>query len=78
MVDLLEVFGDPERGAGFIANLTEQSALVNPKIRIEGDVTSVDERMPTLGNGQNGPYLAFKVKVFQLAPKEAEVVAFGK
>ena len=105
MIDLVEVFNDPERGAGFIANLTEKSALVHPKIRIEGDVISVDERMPVLGQGANGPYMAFKIKVpvfvhwsvvlchnlltpkqllsviikvSQLAPKEAEVVAFGK
>ena len=78
MVDLLEVFADPERGAGFISNLTEKSALVQPKIHIEGDVVSVDDRMPTLCNGANGNYMAFKFKVSQLAPKEAEVVAFGK
>ena len=78
MVDLLEVFADPERGAGFISNLTEKSALVQPKVIIEGDVASVDDRMPTLCNGANGNYMAFKFKVSQLAPKEAEVVAFGK
>ena len=78
MVDMVEVYSDPERGAGFIANLTEKSSLVQPKLRIEGDVVSVDERMPTLCNGNNGNYLAFKIKVSQVAPKEAEVVAFGK
>ena len=51
---------------------------MQPKIHIEGDVVSVDDRMPTLCNGANGNYMAFKFKVSQLAPKEAEVVAFGK
>ena len=78
MVDLIEVFEDPERGAGFVANLTERSALVKPKMKIEGDVVAVDDRMPNVCNGASGPYLAFKVKVSQHAPKEAEVVAFGK